>query len=120
MTNPEIKAELRREQDILDRLDNVKRLIQMEYTLLTANGCELYRGYKNYVRKDDTAFGNHLINDLRNKIQLQLLSITALCYGDNPDIGEPMSMLSWNYDNSEQGHPEDRFREMWDSCLEWN
>ena len=118
----EINSRLRREQDILDRIENVKRLIQMEKTLLTCKGCEMYIGYKNYVRSDNQAFGDDLLSDLRDEIQRQLLSIVALCYGANPDIGEPMPMLEWNtsakFENNE--HPVDRFHDVFDECLIWN
>ena len=118
----EIEARLRREQDILDRLENVKRLIQMEKTLLTCKGVDRYIGYKDYVRKDNTVFGNELLSDLRDVIQRQLLSIVALCYGANPDVGEPMPMLEWNvnakFENGE--HPADRFWDVFDECLYWN
>lgn len=118
----EIESRLRREQDILDRIENVKRLIQMEKTLLTCKGVERYIGYRDYVKKDEKAFGDELLQDLRNEIQLQLLSIVALCYGANPDVGEPMPILEWNtnakFENGE--HPADRFRDVFDECLYWN
>ena len=38
MNKMEIKETLRREQNILDRIDNVRRLIEMETTLLTVEG----------------------------------------------------------------------------------
>ena len=47
----ETKSRLRREQDILDRLENVKRLIQMEETILTANGCRWYASYHRVDRE---------------------------------------------------------------------
>lgn len=118
----EIEASLRREQDILDRIENVKRLIQMETTLITCKGAEQYIGYKNYAYKDNQAFGDELLRDLRDEIQLQLLSIVALCYGANPDVGEPTPMLEWNtsakFENRE--HPTDRFHDVFDECLTWN
>lgn len=118
----EIESRLRREQDILDRIENVKRLIQMEKTLLTCKGVERYISYKAYSRNDDKVFGDELLNDLRDEIQLQLLSIVALCYGANPDIGEPTPMLEWNtsakFENNE--HPVDRFHDVFDECLIWN
>lgn len=38
-------SRLRREQDILERLENVKRLIQMETTIITSMGAEQYANY---------------------------------------------------------------------------
>ena len=118
------QARLRREQDILERLENVKRLIQMEKTLLTCNGIERYSFYCMVDREGKTigSISNDLLHNLRDEIQLQLLSITALCYGDNPDIGEPMPMLEWNTSlKDEEGrHPEDKFRDVWEECLIWN
>ena len=124
MANIEQKSRLRREQDILDRIENVKRLIQMENTLLTSAGCEGFTQYKP-VNRNNEVFGNPLINELRDNIQMQLLSIVALCYGDNPDIGEPVPMLEWNenYDISEidlNEHPADLFHDVWKQCLQWN
>ena len=89
MNKIEINARLRQEQDILDRIENVKRLIQMETTLLTTEGTQMYSGYCQVDRNGQRLGSsvNNLLNDLREKIQLQLLSITALCYGDNPDLG---------------------------------
>ena len=43
MNNSE--SRLRREQDILSRLENVKRLIEMETTLMTAEGAKKYAHY---------------------------------------------------------------------------
>jgi hypothetical protein len=43
-----------------------------------------------------------------------------LCYGDNPDVGEPVPMLEWNTSLEGEGHPEDVFRNAWDKCLIWN
>ena len=113
-------SRLRREQDILDRLENVKRLIEMETTLVTAEGTS---GWSHYCMtgRDGKRIGdisNDLIYDLREKIQLQLLSITALCYGDNPDVGEPMPMLEWK--DSSECNTHDKFRDVWDECLCWN
>lgn len=116
-SDAEMKSRLRREQDILDRLENVKRLIQMECTL-TTTGVPFSR-YKNHD-KNGKVFGDDVLHDLRGEIQLQLLSIAALCYGDNPDIGDPMPMLEWSVNGNYDGHPEDRFREVWDECLTWN
>lgn len=113
-------AERRREQDIIERLDNVKRLIEMEHTVLTANGAMGFCRYCN-VDREGKRIGSSvddLLHDLRGEIQLQLLSITALCYGDNPDIGEPVPMLEWNRDNDYVS--EDRFRDVWEQCLIWN
>lgn len=117
------KSILRREEDILDRIENVKRLIQMETTLMTAEGASHWIGYC-MVDRNGKVIGdeitNNLLHDLRDKIQLQLLSITALCYGANPDIGDPVPTLEWNMDFQEEGHPEDVFRDTWDKCLRWN
>jgi len=115
------KAELRREQEILDRLENVKRLIQMETTIITSMGAEQYANYCMTDRNGQKigGYSNNLLNDLREKIQLQLLSITALCYGDNPDLGEPDAMLGWKQSNTNE-HSEDKFRDMWGECLQWN
>lgn len=91
MSAIEKKSRLRREQDILDRIENVKRLIQMETTLLTAEGAGNWSGYCMVDRKGQLIGSkavDNLLHDLRDTIQLQLLSITALCYGDNPDVGE--------------------------------
>lgn len=119
MTND---ARLRREQDILDRIENVKRLIQMETTLLVGEGCRHYGRYY-FTDRDGKRIGNvtdDLLHDLRAEIQLQLLSITALCYGDNPDVGEPVPMLEWKMRATAEKHPEDIFRDAWDKCLIWN
>lgn len=117
MNKLETKSELRREQDILDRLENVRRLIQMEYTLMTSDGA---RPFTSFYRTDRNGnrFGNDLLHELRDEIQLQLLSIIALCYGDNPDIGEPAPMLEWATDIG--CNAEDKFREVWGGCLRWN
>ena len=118
MSELEKKARLRREQDILDRIDNVKRLIQMKTTLLTVEGASSYIHYK-YSTSKNEALGSCLLNDLRERIQFQLLSIVALCNGDNPDLGEPAPMLAWNMDREFEEHPADRFHEMWEECLVW-
>lgn len=112
---------LRREEDILERIENVKRIIQMENTILTAKG--LYDCSRYYqVTRDGKKLGDEsLLDKVRDEIQLQLLSIVALCYGDNPDIGEPMPMLEWNYSNSSQNeNVKDMFRDMFEKCLQWN
>lgn len=110
-------SRLRREQDILDRLENVKRLIQMETTIMTANGAKKYVGYC-MVNRDGLKIGtDDLLRNLRDEIQLQLLSITALCHGDNPDIGEPYPMLEWVSGLDENA--EDKFRDVWEKCLKW-
>ena len=119
----EKKSRLRREQDILDRIENVKRLIQMETTLLTAEGAGNWSGYGMVDHKGQLIGSkavDNLLHDLRDTIQLQLLSITALCYGDNPDVGEPVPMLEWNTSLEGEGHPADVFRDAWDKCLIWN
>jgi hypothetical protein len=118
----EKKSRLRREQDILDRIENVKRLIQMETTLLTADGAETWKRYCPVDSKGQRlgSFIDDLLHDLRDTIQLQLLSITALCYGDNPDVGEPVPMLEWNTSLEGEEHPADVFRDAWDKCLIWN
>lgn len=118
MSELEKKARLRQEQDILDRIENVKRLIQMETTLLTSEGAKEYALYKS--NSDGRALGNGLLFEIREQIQLQLLSIVALCNGANPDIGEPAPMLEWNLDGEWSEHPEDRFHDMWHECLRWN
>ena len=117
MNKLEIQSELRREQDILDRLENVRRLIQMEYTLMTSDGANRFNRFYQTDR-DGKRFGDGLLNELRDTIQLQLLSIVALCYGDNPDIGEPAPMLEWATDIG--CNAEDKFREVWGGCLRWN
>lgn len=120
MTTIEVKERLRREQNILDRLDNVRRLIEMETTITTVEGARVYCRYcmtdKNGQRIGSSI--DDLLHDLRNTIQLQMLSITALCYGDNPDIGEPAPMLEWATDIG--CNAEDKFREVWGGCLRWN
>lgn len=113
MTN----ARKRRENDILERIENVKRLIIMENTILTVEGAKQYASYccvdKNGQKIGDIS--NNLLDDLRKNIQLHLLSIVALCNGDNPDIGEPCPMLEWNG----PGCVEDKFRDVWEECLKW-
>lgn len=119
----EKQSRLRREADILERLENVKRLIQMENTIEVGNGCEHFAGYCMVDREGKALgnkFSNNLLNEVREEIQLQLLSIVALCYGDNPDIGEPMPMLEWNMDYKGDKHPSDAFRDLWDEVLNWN
>lgn len=120
MTLNDKKSRLRREEDILERLENVKRLIQMETTLLVTEGARPWCGYCQ-VGRDGQRIGltiDDLLHDLRSEIQMQLLSLVALCYGDNPDVGEPCPMLEWN--QNKDFVPEDRFREVWDECLIWN
>lgn len=111
---------LRKEADILDRIENVKRLIQMETTMLTAHGARTWCHFCR-VDRDGKRLGSSiddLLHEVRGEIQLQLLSIVALCYGDNPDVGEPWPMLEWKA--NEDFCSEDRFREVWDECLNWN
>ena len=117
----DIDSRLRRERDILDRLDNVRRLIEMETTLLTVEGARMWCGYAMVDRHGNKCGGlsDDLLHDLRDTIQMQLLSITALCYGDNPDVGEPFPMLEWKTTEG-NGHPADEFHDMWDKCLTWN
>lgn len=112
MSDLRVKAERRRELDIIERLENVKRLIQMECTLMTVEGAEMWRTFR--LAKDDKCYGNNLLHSCRDEIQLQLLSIVAMCYGQNPDIGEPTAMLEWA-DNCE-----DEFRDMFEKCLHWS
>ena len=114
MSTLEAKERLRREQNILDRLEGVKRLIQMETTLMTTEGAGRFRVY----RVADN--GRLLLNELRDEIQVQLLSLVALCYGDNPDVGEPNAMLDWSGEAIDGEHPEDYFRRTFDACLHWN
>ena len=122
MTKIEQESRLRREKDILDRIDNVKRLIEMEGTLLTVDGARRFASYsmtdRNGKRLGDIS--DTVLNQLRDEIQLQLLSITALCYGSNPDVGEPTPMLEWNMDIKDERHPADKFRDVFDECLRWN
>lgn len=112
MSTLEAKERLRREQNLLDRLEGVKRLIQMETTLMTTEGTKRFRGCRN-------ADGRPLLNEVRYEIQVQLLSLVALCYGDNPDIGEPGAMLDWGGEVDGE-HPEDYFRRTFNACLHWN
>ena len=112
MSTLEAKERLRREQNILDRLEGVKRLVQMETTLMTTEGAMRFRGCRD-------ANGSPLLNEVRDEIQVQLLSLVALCYGDNPDIGEPGAMLEWGGEVDGE-HPEDYFRRTFDACLHWN
>ena len=112
-------SRLRREQDILDRLENVKRLIEMENTIMTVEGAKKYASYC-MVGKDGSRIGSYsdnLLYNLQNEIQLQLLSIVALCYGDNPDIGDPYPMLEWVRGLDENA--EDKFHDVWEKCLKW-
>lgn len=113
MSTLEAKERLRREQNILDRLEGVKRLIQMETTLMTTEGATQFRKY----RLVDN--GSSLFNDVGDEIQVQLLSLVALCYGDNPDIGEPGAMLEWGGEVDGE-HPEDYFWRTFKACLHWN
>lgn len=64
--------------------------------------------------------GHQIVSELRDEIQLQLLSIVSLCYGDGPDCGEPCPMLEWSSDIKGEENAEDRFRRVWEECLEWN
>ena len=118
MTKNENLARLRQEQDILNRIDNVKRLIQMETTLLTCDGCSLYPQYQ-LSDREGKAFSDTLINNLRDKIEMQLLSITAICYGKVPDMGEPMPTLEWKQSDTDQ-HSADKFWDAFEECLAWN
>lgn len=114
-------SRLRREQDILERIENVKRLIEMENTLLTGIGTRQWIGYKAVDSKGQSYSHHNLLDDLREEIRLQLLSITALCDGDNPDIGEPYPMLEWaDSPNDSNDHPSDILWETWQNCLRWN
>lgn len=125
MSNIEKKSRLRREQDILDRLENVKRLIQMETTLLTSQGCGLWHHYQ-HTDRDGKACSDTLLRELREEIQMQLYSIAAICYGHVPDIGEPCPMLEWNTNEYETNdinlneHPEDLFHDIFNKVLTWN
>lgn len=105
---------LRREQDILDRLENVKRLIQMKTTLMTSKGAEQWRHYCWFDFHGQRIRDDYLLGEVEEEIEIQLLSIVALCRGDNPDIGEPMPMLEFNAEMY------DRFFDVWDDCLHWN
>lgn len=120
MSAIEKRDRLRKEQDILDRLDNVRRLIQMETTLITAEGATIWNRYC-LTDREGKRIGDRsrdLLHEVREEIQMQLLSITALCYGDNPDIGEPVPMLEWK-DNSDFCSA-DKFHDTWEECLQWN
>ena len=115
------QSRLRREKDILERIDNVKRLIEMETTLTTGISTRQWIGYKAVDSKGQSYTHTNLLDDVREEIRLQLLSIAALCYGDNPDIGEPYPMLEWA--SSVEGssdHPSDILWEVWQNCLRWN
>ncbi len=115
------KSRLRREQDILERIENVKRLIEMETTLINGIGARHWIRYKAVDSKGQSYSNENLLDELRGEIRLQLLSITALCDGDNPDLGEPYPMLEWA--SSVEGssdHPADLFWETWQECLRWN
>lgn len=120
MSKLEIMNRLRTEQDILDRIDNVKRLIGMETTLLTSAGAGHWRSYTLTDRDGRRIRPSNydLLHDVRDEIQLELLSIVALCYGDAPDIGEPAPMLEWK--EGDGYSTEDLFRDTWDKCLQWN
>ena len=118
MSELEKKARLRQEKDVIDRIENVKRLIQMETALVTGGGASDY-GHYMYTTSKDEVVGCLLLNVLREQIQLQLLSIVALCCGDSPDIGEPCPMLEWQKNGEYEEHPEDRFRDTWKECLVW-
>ena len=114
------ESRLRREADILERMDNIRRLIQMETTLMISN----QHRWRRYCMVDGNGkkiglVNDDLLHDVRSEIQLQLLSIVALCYGDNPDVGEPMPMLEWNMSTEQDEHPEDKFRRVWEECLIW-
>ena len=119
MSTLEAKERLRREQNILDRLEGVKRLIQMETTLMTTEGARRFIGYSLTDREGKKVGRGNLLNEVRDEIQVQLLSLVALCYGDNPDIGEPGAMLEWGGEVDGE-HPEDYFRRTFDACLHWN
>ena len=113
------ESRLRREKDILTRIENVKRLIEMETTLMTGIGTRQWIGYKAVDKSGQAYSHTNLLNEVREEIQIQLLSITALCYGDNPDLGEPYPMLEWASEvDGENAH--DVFHEIWDKCLYWN
>lgn len=112
----DVSSRLRREKDILERIENVKRLIQMETTLLVSNGASMWCRYCMTDREGKRLGGvsDDLLRSVREEIQLQLLSIAALCYGDNPDVGEPIPMLEWKEGMC------DEFRDTWEKCLMWN
>lgn len=105
---------LRKEAEILSRIDNVKRLIQMETTLAAAYGTWNWSRYC-LVDREGSRIGNaDLMQEIRDEIQVQLLSITAMCHGDYPDICDSFPMLEF------KRGCEDKFRETWDECLAWN
>lgn len=109
----------RRETDILERMDNVKRLIEMENTLMVCPGAYHWKGYKAVDSKGQSYSRRTLLDEVREEIKMQLLSIVALCDGDNPDIGEPYPVLEWR--GSVDGeHPSDVLWETWQKCLAWN
>ena len=120
MSDLEVKERLRQEQNIMDRIEGVKRLIQMETTLLTTQGARRFIGYSLTDREGKRIGSRNLLNEVREEIQLQLLSIVALCYGAHPDCGEPNAMLDWASDNVEGEHPADAFRDAFEKCLKWN
>lgn len=66
MNELEMKARLRQEQDILDRIENVKRLIQMETTLLTVEGARQFVGYR-MTDRDGNRYGPGLLSELRDE-----------------------------------------------------
>lgn len=122
MRKAEVNDLLRKEQDILDRLENVKRLIQMDYTLRTVSGCEQYGSYREWHRGDEKAIGQPLIRELDDTIELQLFSIIRLCNGDGSDCGEPMPMLTWNmnYNGEHNKHPSDAMWALMQECFVWD
>ena len=118
MATIENKDRLRREQGILDRLEDVKRLIQMETTIMTNKDAYAWRRYR-MRGTDDLGSSHELLHELRDSIQLQLLSILALCRGDNPDVGEPAPMLAWNYPTDSCPCPAQKFYDVMGECLTW-
>ena len=111
----------RRLQDILERIENIKRLIIMEHTLMTGIGVGHWRGYKAVDSKGQAFKHQNLLDEVREEIRLQLLSVTALCDGDNPDLGEPYPMLAWaNSPKDSNEHPADILWNVWQECLTWN
>lgn len=119
MSKLEQDNRLRREQDILGRIENVKRLIQMETTLLSNENNHYWSAYTLNTRDGET-ISNKLLNEVRDEIQMQLLSILAMCYGKNPDMGEPVPVLEWNTDADVEGHPSDVFWDTFEKVLQWN
>ena len=111
-------ATLRREREILDRLENVRRLIEMEATITTATGAKRFCNYMMTDRAGNK-LSKILLTELRDEIQLQLLSITALCFGDNPSIGEAGAMLEWA-GTVDGENASDLFHNTWEKCLQWN